>query len=243
MVAELGRVQFGDATIEFDVQRSERRKKTVQITMDGGRVLVAAPSDTPDSKLEAIVRRRAPWILRQAPDPVLQASRKRFVSGETLPYLGRNVRLIVEPADVPSPEVRFDHWSFRIAVPCGLDESKRYDEIRKAVVQWYRQRAARRLPRMVELWQKRMGWPDTPGVLVRDQRQRWGSCAPDGTLRFNWRVMMVQPELAEYVVVHELSHLQVSSHSAEYWAQVSSLLPDAQQRRQRLREVGKMLPI
>ena len=55
--------------------------------------------------------------------------------------------------------------------------------------------------------------------------------------------MMVQPELAEYVVVHELSHLQVSSHSAEYWAQVSSLLPDAQQRRQRLREVGKMLPI
>ena len=243
MVAELGRVQFGDATIEFDIYRSKRRKKTVQITMDGGRVLVAAPSDTPDSKLEAIVRKRSPWILRQAPAPVLQASRKRFVSGETLPYLGRNVRLIVEHADVSRPEVRFDHWSFRIAVPIGLDESKRYDEIRKAVVQWYRQRAAQRLPRTVELWRKRMGWPETPGVLVRDQRQRWGSCAPDGTLRFNWRVVMVQPELAEYVVVHELFHLKVSSHSAEYWAQVSSLLPDAQQRRQRLREAGKMLPL
>ena len=243
MVAELGRVQFGDATIEFDIQRSKRRKKTVQITMDGGRVLVAAPSDTPDSKLEAIVRRRAPWILRQAPAPVLQASRKRFVSGETLPYLGRNVRLIVEPADVSRPEVRFDHWSFRIAVPIGLNESKRYDGIRKAVVQWYRQRAAQRLPRTVELWRKRMGWPETPGVLIRDQRQRWGSCAPDGTLRFNWRVMMVQPELAEYVVVHELFHLKVSSHSAEYWALISSLLPDAQQRRRRLQEAGKMLPL
>ena len=243
MVAELGRVQFGDATIEFDIQRSKRRKKTVQITMDGGRVLVAAPSDTPDSKLEAIVRKRAPWILRQAPDPVLQASRKRFVSGETLPYLGRNVRLIVEPADLPSPEVRFDHWSFRIAVPIGLDESKRYDGIRKAIVQWYRQRAAQRLPRTVELWRKRMGWPETPEVLIRDQRQRWGSCSPDGTLRFNWRVVMVQPELAEYVVVHELSYLQVSSHSAEYWTLISSLLPDAQQRRRRLREAGKMLPL
>ena len=88
-----------------------------------------------------------------------------------------------------------------------------------------------------------MGWPDTPGVLIRDQRQRWGSCTPDGTLRLNWRVVMLQPELAEYVVIHELSHLKVSSHSAEYWAQVSSLLPDAQQRRQRLREVGKMLPL
>ena len=134
-MAELGRVQFGDATIEYDVNRSGRRKKTVQITMDGGRVLVASPLDTPDSKLEAIVRKRAPWILRQAPDPAIRASRKRFVSGETLPYLGRNVRLVVEPADVPSSDVRFDHWSFRINVPFGLDESKRYEGIRKAFVQ------------------------------------------------------------------------------------------------------------
>ena len=242
-MAELGRVQFGDATIEYDVQRSGRRKKTVQITMAGGRVVVAAPSDTPHSKLEAIVRKRAPWILRQAPDAVLQASRKRFVSGETLPYLGRNVRLVVEPADMPSPEVRFDHWSFRIAVPIGLDESKRYDEIWKAFVQWYRQRASHRLPRTVELWRKRIGWSETPGVLVRDQRQRWGSCAPDGTLRFNWRVAMVHPELAEYVVVHELAHLKISSHSAEYWTLISSLLPDAQQRRRRLREEGRLLPL
>ena len=242
-MAELGRVQFGDATIEYDIQRSDRRRKTVQITMDGSRVVVAAPSDTPHSKIEAIVRKRAPWILRQAPDPAIGASRKRFVSGETLPYLGRNVRLTVKPADVPSPEVRFDHWSFRIAVPFGLDESMRFDGVRKSVVQWYRQRASHRLPITVELWRKRMGWPETPGVLIRDQRQRWGSCAPNGTLRFNWRVVMLQPELAEYVVVHELSHLKVSSHSAEYWAQVSSLLPDAQQRRLRLREAGRLLPL
>ena len=242
-MAELGRVQFGDATIEFDIQRSGRRKKTVQITMDGGSALVAAPSDTPASNLEAIVRKRDPWILRQALDPVLQASRKRFVSGETLPYLGRNVRLIVDPANVPAPKVRFDHWSLRIAVPIGLDESKCYDEIRKVVVHWYRLRASQRLPRTVELWRKRMGWPETPGVLIRDQRQHRGSCAPDGTLRFNWRVTMLQPELAEYVVVHELAHLKVSSHSAEYWALVSSLLPDAQERRRRLREAGIMLPL
>ena len=242
-MSEHGQVQFGDATIEYEVLRSQRRRKTVQITMDGGRVLVAAPADTSTANLDAIVHKRAAWILRQAPDPALQVPRKRFVSGETLPYLGRNARLIVEPADVQAPQVRFDHWSFRIAVPVTLDEAKRYDEIRNVTVQWYRRRAAQRLPRTVELWRKRMGWPDTPGVLIRDQRQRWGSCTPDGTLRLNWRVVMLQPELAEYVVVHELSHLKVSSHSAEYWAQVSSLLPDAQQRRQRLREAGKMLPL
>ena len=242
-MAELGRVRFGDATIEYEVHRSQRRRKTVQITMDGGRVVVAAPADTPTSKLEAIVHKRAPWILRQTPDLLPVVPRKRFVSGETLPYLGRNIRLVVDTADVQAPEVRFDHWSFRIAVPIGLEEAKRCDEVRKVVVQWYRKRAGQRLPRAVEMWRKRIGLSESPDFLIRDQRQRWGSCAPDGTLRFNWRVVMLGPALIEYVVVHELAHLKVSSHSTKYWALVSNLLPDAQQRRQRLREAGKLLPL
>ena len=242
-MVELGRVQFGDTTIDYEVQRSKRRRKTVQITMDGGRVLVVAPSDTPGSKLDVIVTKRAPWILRQTQEPGLGVSPKRFVSGETLPYLGRNVRLIVESADVPSPQVRFDHWSFRIDVPVLLDETNRYDGIRKVVAQWYRRRAELRLPQSVEMWRKRIGLSETPEILIRDQRQRWGSCAPDGTLRFNWRVVMLHLSLIEYVVVHELAHSRVSSHSAEYWALVSNLLPDAQQRRQRLREAGKLLPL
>ena len=242
-MTELGRVRFGDATIEYEVHRSQRRRKTVQITMDGGRVVVAAPTDTPGSKLETIVHKRAPWILRQVPDPLVAPSKKRFVSGETLPYLGRNVRLIVQPADVPSPRVRFDHWSFRIDVPARLDDTDRYDGIRKVVTHWYRRRAELRLPEAVEIWRKRIGLPETPEVLIRDQRQRWGSCAPGGTLRFNWRVAMLAPPLIEYVVVHELAHMRVSSHSSQYWDLVSILLPDAQQRRQRLREAGKLLPL
>ncbi len=242
-MTELGRVKFGDATIEYEVLRSQRRRKTVQITMDGGRLLVAAPTDTPCSKLETIVHKRAPWILRQAPDALLAPKKKRFVSGETLPYLGRNVRLIVQPADVLSPRVRFDHWSFRIYVPARLDDADRYDGIRKVVTYWYRRRAELRLPEAVEIWRKRIGLPETPEVLIRDQRQRWGSCAPGGTLRFNWRVVMLPPALSEYVIVHELAHLRVSSHSTQYWDLVSSLLPDARQRRQRLREAGKVLPL
>ena len=124
--------------------------------MDSGSVIVAAPVEATDSKLEAVVHRIAPWILRQSPDGHMAPPRKRFVSGETLPYLGRNVRLIVLPTHVPSPEVRFDHWSFRVAMPIALDESKRYDGAKKAVVRWYRRRAEQRLPRMVELWRKRM---------------------------------------------------------------------------------------
>ena len=242
-MSERNSIRFGDTDIEYEVRRSERRKKTVQVTVDGSGVLVAAPMTTPKSELRAIVRKRAPWILNHASSAMLEAAPKSFVSGETLPYLGRNVCLVVASTDMRLPEVSFDHWRFRVAVPQTLNGGERYEAIRRAVVRWYRDRAAKRLPDIVEHWWPRLGRGEKSLVLVRDQRQRWGSCAPDGTLRFNWRAMMLKPALIEYVVVHELAHLTHRNHSADFWALLSTAMPDAQQRRSRLREMGRALPL
>ena len=240
---EQGSVRFGNTIIDFEVRRSERRKKTVQITVDGGGVHVAAPMATPGSDIRALVRKRAPWILGHGSEAMLQAAPKRFVSGETLPYLGRNVRLLVQSADVRSPNVRFDHWRFRVTIPETLDADIRYERIRRAVVSWYRDRATNRLPAVVERWWPRLGRGEISSILVRDQRQRWGSCAPDGTLRFNWRAMMLKPALIDYIVAHELAHLTHRNHSTEYWGLLAKAMPDAQHRRKSLREAGRMLPL
>ena len=241
-MTERDRVRFGDTDIEYQVRRSSRRRKTVQVTVDGGGVQVLAPATTSSNELRAIVLKRAPWILSHASTAALEAAPKRFVSGETLPYLGRNVRILVEPADVLSPSVRFDHWRFRITAPQTLGESERYEPVRRAVVDWYRTRASEKLPEMVERWWPRLGRGEGSRVLIRDQRQRWGSCSPDGTLRFNWRSMMVKPALIEYVVVHELAHLTHPNHSQDFWVLVHSVIPDAQHRRQALAEAGRTLP-
>ena len=243
-MTERDNVRFEDTTIEYEVRRSQRRRKTVQITVDGGGdVQVAAPMATPDKELRDMVRKRARWILDHASRVLLQATPKRFVSGETLPYLGRNVRMVVEPGDVRSPEVRFDHWQFRVVVPRCLDDNKRYEAIRRAIVTWYRIRAAARLAASVERWWPMLGRGEKSRILVRDQRQRWGSCAPDGTLRFNWRAMMLEPSLMEYIVVHEMAHLTHQNHSKDFWGLVAKTMPDVQQLRQRLREAGRALPL
>ena len=140
-------------------------------------------------------------------------------------------------------ELRFDHWRFRIAVPPGLDAAERDAQIRSAAVAWYRARAAERLTACVERWWPRLGSGVRSQVLIRDQRRRWGSCASDGTLRFSWRGMMLEPALIEYIVVHELAHLTVKNHSPDFWKLVNSAMPDAQQRRKRLREVSRTLPL
>lgn len=242
-MTERGSVRFGDTTINYVVRRSKRRRKTVEVTVDGGGVHVAAPFSTPNSQLKSIVRKRAPWILKHATESLLEVSPKRFVSGETLPYLGRNVRLIVQPEDVALPKVRFDHWRFRVTVPKPLVGEERYEAIRKAVVGWYRYRARERLPQVVDRWWATLGRDKRPQVLIRDQRQRWGSCAPDGTLRFNWRAMMLKPAFIEYIVVHELAHLTHRNHSSEFWSLIVKVMPDAQHRRRSLRDAGKLLPL
>ena len=242
-MTERERVRIGDTTIGYEVRRSERRKKTVEITVDGNGVRVAAPSTIPSDDVRAIVRKRASWILNHATGALLEAVPKRFVSGETLPYLGRNVRIVVEPADARSPSVRFDHWSFRVAVPPGLAGDARCDAIRRAFVNWYRARAAERLGARVDRWWPQVGHGAPTDVLIRDQRRRWASCAPDGTLRFNWRVVMAPPTLIDYVIVHELAHLKVKDHSAAFWSAVARAMPDYRERRARLRGVGPLLTL
>lgn len=242
-MTDRARVRIDNTTIEYEVRRSERRKKTVEITVAGDGIQVAAPLTMPDGDVEAIVRRRAPWILRHAARRLLEAVPMRFVSGETLPYLGRDVRMVVEPAHVQAPEVRFDHWRFWVAAPRDLGGDEHRAAIRRAFVAWYRERAATRIQASIERWLPQFGSGSPPVILIRDQRRRWASCAPDGTLRFNWRVVMAPPATLDYVVVHELAHLRVRNHSAAFWSRVATVMPDYRERRAWLRELEPLLTL
>ena len=237
-------VQSGDTTIEYEVRRNLRRRKTVQISVDAGRVYVAAPAAVPVSELRNMVRIRAAWILDQIRDQEARAkARPLFVSGEKLPYLGRGMRMIVSYGNTPTPTVRFDHWRFMVSVPGDLAGEERFDRIRGAFIEWYRERAAERLGAGVEGWWPKLGRGERQRILIRNQRRRWGSCAADGTLRFNWRLAMLRPALIEYIVVHELAHLTVMNHSTDFWDLVEGVLPDAQLRRKQLTEAERCLPL
>ena len=239
-MTEGGVVRFGDSEIRYHVVRRPRRKKTVEITVNApGIVTVAAPVETSANRIEDTVRKRAKWIIRhnisaaEAPPP------RRFVSGESLPYLGRSVGLTVRATEADVVGIRFHHWQFDVDVPRSLVGEDRRERVRAACEAWYQERAAMKLPERVERIASLLGVRPKE-ILIRDQRKRWASCAPDGTLRFNWRVIMVAPALIDYLVAHELAHLKVRSHSSEYWAFVAQAIPDYQRRRQRLRELGPL---
>ena len=243
MVNGRDKVRFGDSTIEYEIRRSDRRKKTVQISVEGRGVLVAAPSKTTKAELREIVLKRAPWIIRHTSTPAAETPPRLFLSGDTMPYLGVDVHLLLETADVLSPVVWLDHERLRVATPKGLAGEDRSEQVLEAVVAWYHDRAAERFSEGVDRWWPNLGRGDRPRMFIRNQRRRWGSCAADGTLRFNWRTVMLDPSLLDYVVVHELAHLTFMNHSADFWGLVSSVMPDVKERRRRLREVAGTLPL
>lgn len=73
-------------------------------------------------------------------------------------------------------------------------------------------------------------------ITIREQKTRWGSCSSKGNLNFNWKLVLVPPELLDYVVVHELAHRIEMNHSQQFWTVVEHEMPDYRERRKRLKE-------
>ena len=74
------------------------------------------------------------------------------------------------------------------------------------------------------------------GSLSGEQKTRWGSCSSKGNLNFNWKLVLLAPELLDYVVVHELAHRREMNHSKNFWKIVEAELPDYREHRRRLKE-------
>ncbi len=225
-------------TIEYRVIRSKRRKRTIELSLEVGAVVVRAPQGTSDREIEDLIRQRAAWIARHRPErpPSLLAS------GTQIPVLGCPLALEVTTGPVRRAQVERDLLGLRVTLPVDLDLPEHEDATREALQAWLRRLAGEVLPGYVERRTADIGRAPS-GVLVRNQKRRWGSCAPDGTLRLNWRLVMLDEALIDYVAVHELAHLRQANHSPKFWAVVDGILPDHRVLRRRLREEGRGLPL
>lgn len=236
---ETSAVAWGETQLVYAIARSTRRSKTVAVTVDpAGNVLVVAPERFPVDRLDVLVQRKAPWIVQQLRNlqslPAAPAPRE-FVSGESVYYLGRHYRLKVHPDAVGDAKLR-GGWLY-VPAPDGAEQTA---HVRAALVSWFRRQADERLPGRVETWSVKAGVA-MPRVAIVDQQKRWGSCDRHGTIRLNWRIIQAPMRLVDYVIVHELVHLQHRGHGRDYWQAIGRVMPDYERRRQDLRQRGVSL--
>ena len=231
-------LRWGTTRIPYAVSRSARQK-TLSIRVEPtGDVHVVAPEATSPERIEAIVRKKAAGIVerkRRIEDVPPPPAPRLFVTGESSLYLGRQYRLrVVAGAGIG---VRLRGRWLEVDVARGVPAEDRPTLVRSLLIDWYRRRAAARLPERAARWAAHIG-VEPRAVFIRDQKRRWGSCDAAGNVRFNWRVVQAPMKLVDYVVAHELVHLVHEDHGREFWGRLGQVMPDYEERRAGLRRIG-----
>jgi len=189
--------------IPYTVRRSTRaRRVRVNVHAHTG-VEVVLPSRAPDRAAAAAVSELRPWIERRLQEAREVRARLAARAG-TIPYLGRSLELVPQPG-----RTRVHRSGDRLLVPAG--------DARPAIERFYRRAARSEIGARLDHATAVVG-SSYSALDIRAQRTRWASCSPSGRMSFNWRLLMAPERVLEYVVWHEVCHLEVHDHSQRFWS-------------------------
>jgi predicted metal-dependent hydrolase len=214
------------AVTEYTLRRSPRARR-VRVSVDGdGVVRVTLPRRAPARDADAAVRELAPWIERRRRALARAASEVARTPG-TVPYLGEELDVVAQLG-----RTRVHRRGAVLLVP-EIDATA-------ALERWYRRVARGEIGPRLDAAVARAGTSYTR-LTIRGQRTRWASCSATGAMSFNWRLLLAPEPVLDYVVEHEVCHLEVLDHSPRFWRLLESRVPDWREHARWLRRYGSTL--
>jgi predicted metal-dependent hydrolase len=174
-------------------------------------------------------------------------SRRRTLVLEVAPDAGLIVRA---PLRAPMGFIRDFIFQKRFWIRDRIEEAKEQKEkilsMREAEGEMlpgrYRQEARRIILPRVRWHAERLGLI-YHGAKITSAKKRWGSCSAKGRLCFSWRLVLAPLAVIDYVVLHELAHLEIRDHSRKFWDKMASMLPDYKVHRRWLRDNAHLLKL
>jgi predicted metal-dependent hydrolase len=217
-------VVYGKKTIDYSLLYCERKTMEIAVHPDST-VIVKAPAQSDIDSIEKKILKRARWILKQqkyfnqfnpkTPD-------RCYVNGETHLYLGRQYRLKLSEGAENS--VKLSRGFFHIT--CRNEPTP--NAVKKLLKQWYSEKAQLQFTESMDrCWQKfnSLGI-DQPKLSIKRMQKRWGSLSDNGTVTLNTDLIRAPKECIDYVVTHELCHLNYHDHSSGFYKLLESVIPD-----------------
>ena len=223
-------------SIPYRIRRSERARNA-RILVDGEGIEVVVPPRFPLREVAPFVEEKRAWIertLRRMDEAGAEYPPPQLRDGGVVPYLGERLALSVsvEPGRTrPHVSRRADVLHVAVAAP---------ELLRQALERWYRRQARVEVTPRLEAAVARAG-TGYARLQIRGQRTRWASCSSNGSMSFNHRLLLAPPEILDYVVEHEVAHLEVLDHSPRFWALLGSRCPEWRAREAWLRRHGHAL--
>ena len=230
-------IALDGAAIEYRVVRAARRSIGIRVGPRG--VTVRAPHHASLRSIEAALREHGSWV--QAKLAVWRSRRRdivpaRWIAGAPIVYRGETLSVALSAAGRKS--IAIGRGMFSIAHPTPASEGA----VASYATAWLRRDALRVLVPEAADHARRIGAPH-PTVKLSSARSRWGSCNAKGEIRLNARLIHLPPELARYVVAHEVAHLVHLDHSPRFWEMVATLHPRHRDARRELAEWAAALDV
>ena len=228
---------IGGKVITYTLKRSARR--SIGFKVDHHGLTVTAPERASLSYIEQALAAKAGWIMKaldrvladqlDTPAPIV------WQDGTVFPYLGKDCRLHL--VKTFSSRNRFTHTAGELILQTVSADAV---SVAKAMRSWLNQRAAdillSRLADQAEIMKLTYA-----KAALSNATQRWGSCSAKRHIRLNWRLILTDWSLMDYVIIHELAHLTELNHSPRFWAIVEEWYPDWREARARLNSLGTRL--
>ena len=226
-----GTLTYGTDTIRYEVHfLASRQTLAIEVHPDS-RVLVRAPVDCPEALIAERVQKRAAWISRQLAEFERYRPRtpaRQYVNGESHLYLGRQYRLKLISG--LSASVKLTRGQLLVMVP-GEPEPER---VKSLLHRWYLDRARAVFTEVLDASLLHFKGVEQPRLIVRAMQSRWGSLSRAGSMTLNVNLVRAPRACIEYVVTHELCHTKHRDHDARFFRLLGQVMPDWEQRKQRL---------
>jgi predicted metal-dependent hydrolase len=229
-------VVFGQTEISYLVNYCDRKTLAIHV-YPNGQVVVDAPMTASNEAIAEKVKKKASWIFKQklqfeSYPPALP--QRRYVSGETHRYLGRQYRLLINQGI--AEHVKLLHGKLIVEVVNPNNTEK----VKTLVQEWYRLRARVIFAERYELCVKqvtKLGIEHHQGFQLRFMTNRWGSCTNQGNIILNPELIAAPKDCIDYVITHELCHLKERNHSQVFYKLLAGVMKDWELRRKRLNEM------
>lgn len=205
--------------VSYQVSRSKRKTMVVHVRHE--QVEVRAPHFVSDAQIREFVVKHQQWIQRKLAEKARHTAQAlRVQDNGTIFYKAKALRLRLLSAVHESVEVTATE--FRIYVRAGDAERA------SAVLQrWLIAQAKDVLPARTRALAVHFKVEDRlKEVVFRKTKTKWGHCTSSGRIQYNWLIMLAPDAIIDYMICHEVSHLLVMNHSAQFWALVESVCPD-----------------
>ncbi|MCM1367816.1 MAG: M48 family metallopeptidase [Roseburia sp.] len=208
---------------EYSLTRSKR--KSLSVCIENGKVNVKAPLDMSIEHIEAFLAEKRAWIEKKlASYGEKENNLKSVIALDTVLLHGREY-------EIRRSSVLRTHFDGEAVYVFSAYDAAATE---KTVGRWYRRTALSELSKLIARMSAETRL-DYKSFAITNARRAWGNCDGDGNIRLNWRLVMLDNELAEYVTVHELCHTLYHDHSAAFWAEVKKHLPRYAELRKRLK--------